>query len=67
MSAHTWREVEWEYDGAGWIVARGSGEAICYVPNGRCRDKIGRAIVQCWNTDIAAARAMGELGEDREA
>ncbi len=60
-----WREVEWEYeDQEVYAEIEGTVVLICYVPSGPDTDFIGRAIVQCWNTDIAAARAMGELNAD---
>ncbi len=68
MSAHTWRTVEWEHSN-GEVYCRIDGKIvhICDVAMGPDISEVkakGNAIVQCWNTDIAVARAMGELDED---
>ena len=59
----TWRDVKWEYNGTGRVIARVDGEikTICFVPFIPEGDLLGRAIAHAWNVDLAATRSWREL------
>lgn len=59
---YEWQNVEWEYSG-GFVYCRIEGKVahICDVAIGVDMSEVdakGNAIVQCWNTRLAADKAM---------